>query len=144
MAKYELVGAPPVVNQPPMGFFVSDNDWGRTLSVHLDGYSRDGQRLFGIISEKGEHPFTFLFWYIVGSSMPEVIDLKDLAQLNAGKCGTTFHVVGTTTAGAAAREPDTTDACRSGYRWQTEATSPYYGEHPSRTASCECCREGQS
>jgi hypothetical protein len=46
---------------PGYGFTNSDAEWGRRLSVHLDGFSNDGQHVFGVISEGGKYWFVQVF-----------------------------------------------------------------------------------
>ena len=45
----------------PFGFASSIAAWGRRLSVHLDGFSKDGQHIFGVISEGGKYSFVKVF-----------------------------------------------------------------------------------
>jgi len=78
----------------------SDGDWSRRLSASLDGFSRDGKRLFGIISESGTFPLATLFEYNAVSGQMALIDLqKTSRQLKAAGCGLSLAVAGTTDAG---------------------------------------------
>src|SRR4051794_23203003 len=61
MAEYHLhVTLPDGREEAPdtgYGFTNSTAEWGRRLSVHLDGSSKDGQHIFGVISEGGKYSF---------------------------------------------------------------------------------------
>ena len=66
MAKYYLRitlpdGREEAPGSSPMGFSNSIAEWGRRLSVHLDGFSSDGQHIFGVISEGGKYSFVHVF-----------------------------------------------------------------------------------
>jgi hypothetical protein len=118
-AKYELIILPFVGDTAVVMRLLSSNgDWDRRLSVHLDGFSRNGKRIFGIISEGGKYPLTSLFSYDFTSRRAELIDLKrGIKSLKAAKCGTTFAVAGIAETGAIILEPRTTDPCRENHRW---------------------------
>jgi hypothetical protein len=122
MADYSLLITP----SDGMGtdrFFASDGDWGRTLSVHLDGFSRDGKHVFGIISEGGKFSFAMVFDYDKTAHHAEVINVqKALTHLRAAKCGTAYVVAGTTDAGAIVLEPNTASNCRVDHRWLVDRT----------------------
>ena len=55
MAEYRLHITPPDGREEGRetgdGFANSIAGWGRRLSVHLNGFSKDGQHVFGVISE---------------------------------------------------------------------------------------------
>jgi hypothetical protein len=103
-------------------FFASDGEWGRTLSVHLDGFSRDGKHIFGIISEGGKFSFAMVLDYDKTAHHAEVINVqKALTLLKSAKCGTAFAVAGTTT-GAIVLEPNTPSNCRVDHRWLVDRT----------------------
>ena len=73
---------------PPMGFIASIGEWGRRLSVHLDGFSDDGQHIFGVISEGGEYSSVTVFNFQRDGSHVEI-----RVQQGWGICGR-FIVVG--------------------------------------------------
>jgi len=102
---------------PPMGFFATIGDWGRRLSVHLDGFSADGQHIFGVISEGGPASFVTVFDFKRDGSHVEVTVRQAASHLRAAKCGTSFAVAGTADKGAIVLEPNTADRCRSDHRW---------------------------
>lgn len=96
----------------------SDAEWARELSVRLDGFSSDGKRVYGILSQFGKYPFTNVFDYNTTDRKVRLINLdKVLAQLRTARCGSRIAVIGTTEKGSIVIEPDTADAwCRSTYR----------------------------
>jgi hypothetical protein len=102
---------------PPMGFTSSVGEWGRRLSVHLDGFSNDGQHIFGVISEGGKYSFVQVFDFKRDGSHVEMQIQQGLSNLKAANCGTSFAVAGTANAGEIVLEPNTADRCRIDHRW---------------------------
>jgi hypothetical protein len=102
---------------PGGGFTSSVGEWGRRLSVHLDGFSHDGQQIFGVISEGGTHSFVEVFDFRRDGSHTEIVVRQGLPRLRAADCGTSFAVAGTTGTGDVVLEPNTANACRAGHRW---------------------------
>jgi hypothetical protein len=102
---------------PPMGFTSSVAEWGRRLSVHLDGFSNDGQHIFGVISEGGKYSFVQVFDFKRDGSHVEIQIQQGLSHLKAANCGTSFAVAGTTNAGEIVLEPNTASRCRMDRRW---------------------------
>lgn len=120
MAEYVLVvhgantGAPELVK-----LLSSDGNWGRRLRLHLDGFSKDGTRVFGILSEDGRFAFTTLFEYRAKTGHVRLTDLRRaLTALATFKCGATLAVAGTTKALAVVLKPDTNDPCGDLYHWR--------------------------
>jgi len=107
---------------PPIGFTSSDGEWGRRLSVHLDGFSNDGQHIFGVISEGGTYSFVEVFDFKRDGSHSEIHIQHGLSQLKAAHCGTSFAVAGTTNAGDLVLEPNTSSGCRIDHRWLLNKT----------------------
>jgi hypothetical protein len=112
-------------------FYSSDADWGRRLSVHLDGFSQDGKHVFGVISEGGEYSSVVVFDYDMARRHAELIKIEaGLTRLRAAKCGTSFAVSGIGGAGSIVLEPNTASPCKSEHRWlldskgHLEALSP--------------------
>jgi len=116
-AEYQLIILPFVGQSAEIvPLLSSDGDWGRRLTAHIDGFSRDGKRIFGVISEAGG--YRAVFGYSRATRRTSLIDLKDAVRnLKAAKCGTGFAVAGTTKAGGILLEPRTTDQCRETHRW---------------------------
>jgi len=102
----------------------SDGDWGRNLSLRLNGFSQDGKQLFGILSEGGNFPSTTLFDYNTGDGKLRVIDLtKRFANMVAAKCHATFDVIGTTATGAIVLKLNSAKQCAPGGRWLVSPSS---------------------
>ncbi len=116
-AEYQLIILPFVGESATIVPIISsDGDWDRRLSVYLDGFSRDGKRIFGIISEPGG--YAGVFDYDSAARKNKLIDLKNsIKSLRALKCGTTFAVAGTTDTGAIVLEPRAAAQCRESHRW---------------------------
>ena len=57
---------------PPMRFTSSIGEWGRRLSLHLDGFSTDGQHILGVISEAGKYSFVQVFDFKRDGSHEEI------------------------------------------------------------------------
>ena len=91
-------------------------EWGRRVSVHLDGFSNDGQHIFGVISEGGKYSFVQVFDFKRGGTHGEIDVQQGLSHLKAVKCGTSFAVAGTTNAGEIVLEPNTANQCRMDHR----------------------------
>jgi hypothetical protein len=102
---------------PPLGFTSSVAEWGRRLSVHLDGFSNDGQHIFGVISEGGKYSFVQVFDFKRDGSHVETQIQQGLSHLKAANCGTSFAVAGTTIGGEIVLEPNTANRCRMDHRW---------------------------
>ncbi len=116
-AEYQLIILPSVGQSAEIVRVLSSvSNWGRRLTAHIDGFSRDGKWIFGVISETGG--YKGVFGYSRATRRTSLIDLKDAVRnLKAAKCGTGFAVAGTTKAGGIVLEPRTTDQCRESHRW---------------------------
>jgi len=126
-------------------FQFSDNEYGRALSIHLDGFSRDSKSMFGIISERGEYPLDFLFNRDVASGRTRMVDLKDLAEPDEAKCATSFAVVGTAGRGSmVVVEVRRAEPCRTRSRWEIQPnTTPWeFEEHPAKNGKLHALPEG--
>lgn len=100
------------------GFGNNDGEWGRRLSVHLDGFSRDGRHIYGVISEGGKYSLVQVFDFEREDGPFKVVQIKEgLPRLKAGHCGTSFAVAGTTDSGELVLEPNTASPCRMEHRW---------------------------
>jgi hypothetical protein len=105
-----------------MGFISSDGEWGRRLSVHLDGFSDDGQHIFGVISEGGKHSSVTVFDFKRDGSHVEIRVQHGLSRLREVNCGASFAVAGTTDGGELVLEPNTANRCRMDHRWLLDKT----------------------
>jgi hypothetical protein len=130
MAEYELLVTPANGRAARIEKInISDAEWGRSLSGRLDGFSRDGKRVFGIITEGGKYAWSMVFAYDSASGNVDLVDLKDERQrLESTGCGTTFGVLGTTESQAIVVEPHTTDACRTRHRWLVDLKTGNFQE----------------
>jgi hypothetical protein len=121
MAEYHLhITGPAGHEEAPdtgYGFYNSRGEWGRRLSAHLDGFSNDGQHIFGVISEGGNASSVTVFDFRRGGAHVEIFVREGWSHLRAVKCGTSFAVAGTTKAGEIVLEPNTANQCRIEHRW---------------------------
>jgi hypothetical protein len=103
----------------------SDGEWGRKLAVRLDGFSADGTRVYGVISERGgKYPVSTVFDYAISTQSVELLELqKHILTLRASKCGVGFAVAGTTAAGAIVVAPAATEPCQATYLWVLDKKS---------------------
>lgn len=131
-ATYQLLlvsgagGAPHVVD-----VLTSDDDYNRSLSLRLSGFSQDGKRVLGIFSEGGKHPFTTLFDYHTSDGKVELIDITaQFAPIMAENCISTLEVAGTTETGAIVLELDSANQCGSSRHWLVDSS----GSRPQRLA----------
>jgi hypothetical protein len=101
----------------------SDADWGRTLSLRLDGFAHDGKRVFGVLTELGEYPSTIAFAYDTTTGKVQLIDLKkEFAHVVTARCNTTFGVAGTTATGGIIVELNGSRPCAANGRWLVNPT----------------------
>jgi hypothetical protein len=125
MADYHLLITPAGGGTPvDVDFYASDADYGRIISLRLDGFSQDGKRVFGILSETGKYPSTMLFDYDSAGGPVQLIDLKKpFARIVPAKCSVTFDVIGTTDTGATVFETNSADKCAPNSRWVVDHKS---------------------
>jgi hypothetical protein len=117
-AEYTLVVTPAAGTPVVVDFLASDGEWGRSLSLRLDGFSRDGKRVFGILSEGGKYPSATLFDYDTTGGPVNLIDLKKrFAHVIATGCSATFDVAGTTETGAIVVMLNSGKPCAVSRRW---------------------------
>jgi hypothetical protein len=108
-----LAAAPVAVD-----LLTSNAEWDRSLSLRLNGFSQDGKRVFGVLSEGGNSPFTTLFDYDTADGKVRLIDLKKpLAHFVAAKCGSTFDVIGTSASGAIVVQVTSANCFAANDRW---------------------------
>jgi hypothetical protein len=128
MADYQLMIQPAHGGVPvTTDFLSSDGDWGRKLSVHLDGFSGDGNRIFGTLMEGGTTPTAMVFDYHATGQSVELLDIKEaIKRMAAAKCGASAAVAGTTDSGAVV--PETNPATQCGTRWSFDPATKIW--HP--------------
>ena len=107
---------------PPEGFISSIGEWGRRISVHLDGFSIDGQHILGVISEGGKYSSVTVFDFKRDGSHVEISVQGGLSRLRSANCGSSFAVAGTTETGDLVLEPNTSDRCSIDHRWLLDKT----------------------
>lgn len=122
-ADYKLVVTPAKGGAPvEADFLASDGDYGRTLSLHLAGFSQDGKRVLGILAESGKYPTILLFDYHEGGGPVQIVDLRmQFARVAPPGCGLTLEVIGTTASGAIVVESNSEKACGSSRRWLVDS-----------------------
>jgi hypothetical protein len=121
-AGYQLVftrvaGGVPVA----VDLLTADDDYGRSLSLRLDGFSEDGKRIFGIISESGKRTAAFLFDYDTKTGAVQLVDLKQqFTRIAAASCSQAFAVLGTSETGAIILGLNSASTCPSSGRWMLD------------------------
>jgi hypothetical protein len=117
MAQYQLSVLPDGGGAEVVAdILTSYGDWGRKLTLHLDGFTQDGKRIFGSMSESGRAPDSTLFDYHTADGKVQLFDIaKARRQIPASKCGTEVAVSGTTDAGDIVIGPDPASRCAN--RW---------------------------
>ena len=118
-ADYKLVVTPATGGAPvEVDFLASDGDYGRSLSLRLAGFSQDGKRVLGILTEGGKYPTTLLFDYHGSDAPVPIVDLKmNFSRVAPPGCIQTLEVIGTTASGAIVVESNSERACGSSRRW---------------------------
>jgi hypothetical protein len=113
----------------------SDADYGRNLSVRLNGFSQDGKRVYGILSEDGSAPSTTLFEYDIAKSTLQLFSLNEqFARIVDRNCTTTFDVVGNTAQGAIVLELNSANACAPTSRWLLTSANSRVQPFPPRAS----------
>lgn len=109
----------------------SDNDWGRNISIQLSGFSHDGKRILGMVSEGGNTPVQQVFDYNTDDGTVRLFDLiKLMARHAPTKCLASAEILGTTESGGIVSRLSTGKHCTNSNRW---LLSSVYG--PMRRAS---------
>jgi len=122
-AEYKLVIRSAGADAPvTVDLTMTDGDWGRNLSLRPEGFSHDGKRVFGILSEPGKYPWTTLFDYDTAASKVQLVDIgKSFAHIVTPACPTTVNVIGTTEAGAIVLNLNSTKGCAPATHWLLNA-----------------------
>lgn len=99
------------------------------ISLRLDGFSRDGQRIFGILPEGGQWPTTTLFDYDATNGNVQVVDLnQQFARIIPASCSQALDVIGTTDNGGIVVELNSPKPCSIYRRWLIDPA----GRRPQR------------
>jgi hypothetical protein len=120
-SEYKLTFTP--AGGPPVEADVdtSDGDWGRPISLRLAGFTRDGRRVLGILSEGGKYAVTLLFDYHAGDAVAQIVDLNmQFARVAPAGCVKTLGVIGTTAGGTIVLESSSEKACGANRRWAVD------------------------
>jgi hypothetical protein len=117
-AQYQLVITPTTGPAVVVALLTSDAGWDRSLSLRLSGFSQNGQRVFGVLSEDGKFPSTALFDYNTADGTVRLINLTErFAHIVAAKCVATSNIIGSTTTGAIVLELRSTEPRAPSGRW---------------------------
>lgn len=100
----------------------SDAEYGRRITAHLYGFSQDGKRVIGIMSEGGKDATTALFDYHVDGGEARLVDLgKMFLPAVTEKCSEGFDAIGTTADGVVVVELAASKDCGAGGRWAVDS-----------------------
>ena len=118
-ADYDLLITRPGENRPlKIRLLSSDGYWERRLTAQLDGFSQDGNRIVGVISESGKPQTQTLFEHNLANGKDLLLDLqKPIAHVVPKKCRATANVVGETATGALVVQLHSVDQCAPNTRW---------------------------
>jgi hypothetical protein len=96
----------------------SDDDYDRKLSVELSGFSEDGQRVLGILTEGAKRPLTMVFDYHLDDGTVELLDLREkFAGLLGESCAGKFRVTSIAESGDVVVELTARKPCAGSGRW---------------------------
>ena len=120
-ADYQLLLRPAAAGEPKVIDLISSAaEYGRRLTLRLNGFSQDGKQVLGILSEGGQTPSTLLFDYNQGGGGVELIDVrKQFAHLLPARCSAASGVIGTTASGAIVLEVNS--HCGPNRRWVVDS-----------------------
>src|SRR5579864_2381819 len=80
MADYQLVITQSSADKPTtVDLLSSDDEWGRSLSIQLSGFSHDGTRILGMFSEGSATPVQQVFDYSTDDGNVRSFDLRKLS-----------------------------------------------------------------
>lgn len=105
----------------------SDAEYGRRITANVYGFSQDGKRVIGIMSEGGKDATTALFDYHIDGGEARLVDLgKMFLPTVTEKCSEGFDAVGTTADGVIVVELAASKDCGAGGRWavDTDGSEP--------------------
>src|ERR1700720_4589644 len=74
--EYQLLIMPAAGSAPvEADLLTANDDYGRSLSLRLDGFTQDDSQILGILSESGKRTATFLFEYEITNGNAQLVDL---------------------------------------------------------------------
>lgn len=135
VADYELVITRASEGEPVVQTLLSsDAEWSRSISVRLNGFSRDGKDVFGVLSEGGDGHWEKLFDYSTTDGKVRLFDVeKQLNGAAPANCHAGADVVGTTEGDAIVVELSSPDHCAPNIRWLLNANSGRFQRPPDAT-----------
>lgn len=96
----------------------SDSDRDRNISLQLSGFTHDGKRILGMLTEGGPTPMQQIFDYNRDDGTVRLFDVIKLASHVApAKCLPSTEVVGTVESGAIVARLNTGKNCSNATRW---------------------------
>ena len=126
VADYQLLITHASESEPVVQTLLSsDGEWDRRVSIRLDGFSRDGKRIFGVLSESGINtPWEKLFDYDTTDKKVRLYDLeKQVAEIVSTSCPATADIVGTTEGDAVVVQLSFAPNCAARSRWLLNSSS---------------------
>jgi hypothetical protein len=119
LATYKLLITSASADSPSqVEVLASDSDWDRNISLQLSGYTHDGKRILGMLTEGGPTPMQQIFDYNMDDGTVRLFDVIKLASHAApAKCLPNTEVVGTVESGAIVARLNTGKNCGNATRW---------------------------
>lgn len=138
MADYQLLITQNAGDKPTaVDLISSDDEWGRSLSIQLSGFSHDGKRILGMFSEGSATPVQQVFDYNTEDGNVLSFDLQKLAaHATPTKCLSKAQIVGTVESGGIVIQLKSGKYCENSSRWiLNSARGPL--RHLSKRASVQ-------
>jgi hypothetical protein len=118
MADYQLLITRNSDQPQSVDLLSSDDEWGRSLSIQLSGFSHDGKRILGMFSEGSSNPIQQVFDYSSDDGTVQLFDLRKLAAHAApSKCLSHAQIVGTVESGGIVIQLKSGKYCENSSRW---------------------------
>jgi len=123
-AEYQLVLSSDSGNGPRVAdVLTSDDDWERELSLRLSGFSEDGKRVLGTLSERGKHSLTMVFDYHMGEGVARLVDLQEKFGARIARCAAKIEVIGLTESGGIVIEVTSAKPGTVAGRWLVDSSA---------------------
>jgi hypothetical protein len=141
-ADYSLqISRPDGSPYPPFDFFGADDEWDRPIAFRIDGFSRDGNHVFIVISD-GAYPgsvYTMDYDMISGSRTREGSLDRHFTRRLRRACAAKLRIIGISPAGLMVLGSNANDGCTRAELWElspNKYTGPTGGatlpEYPRR------------
>lgn len=118
MADYKLMITRNSDQPQSVDLLSSDDEWGRSLSIQLSGFSHDGRRILGMFSEGSANPVQQVFDYNTDDGNARSFDLRKLAAHAAPtRCLSRAQIVGTVESGGIVVQLKSGKYCENSSRW---------------------------